>query len=188
MFPASGVYREPIKTNLHSIPSINVKKQWNKVTSMTKLFPSLSKRAKVCSTIYNGQNLRHLSIISVKCDVLGEVVVTEDEFPRPGCTMDALTKLRPAFVRDGSGTVTAGNASGKFYQCSVKFKAGNLLARFALYCSESTNIWFLCIQYRYIHLALFSIYSLLFIWRLTSIMIYVYIMHDIHSRCLKCFS
>ena len=35
-----------------------------------------------------------------------------DEFPRHGTTPEALAKLRPAFVKDGSGTVTAGNASG----------------------------------------------------------------------------
>ena len=34
-----------------------------------------------------------------------------DEFVRPGTTIDALAKLRPAFRKDG-GTVTAGNASG----------------------------------------------------------------------------
>ena len=37
-------------------------------------------------------------------------VVTEDEHPRPGTTLEALSGLRPAFVGDGS--VTAGNASG----------------------------------------------------------------------------
>ena len=33
-----------------------------------------------------------------------------DEYPRAGTTVDALSKLRPAFAKDG--TVTAGNASG----------------------------------------------------------------------------
>ncbi|OOY06062.1 3-oxoadipyl-CoA thiolase [Thioclava sp. F28-4] len=38
------------------------------------------------------------------------VVVESDEHPRPGTTLDALTKLRPIVRPDG--TVTAGNASG----------------------------------------------------------------------------
>ncbi|MFJ8819561.1 thiolase family protein [Amycolatopsis thermoflava] len=38
------------------------------------------------------------------------VTVTEDEHPKPGTTLEALAKLRPAFEKDG--TVTAGNASG----------------------------------------------------------------------------
>ena len=40
----------------------------------------------------------------------GDVVVDTDEYPRHGTTTDTLSKLRPAFVKDG--TVTAGNASG----------------------------------------------------------------------------
>ena len=40
----------------------------------------------------------------------GEVVVSEDEFPRHGTTMESLAKLKPAF-KEG-GTVTAGNSSG----------------------------------------------------------------------------
>jgi acetyl-CoA C-acetyltransferase len=37
-------------------------------------------------------------------------VVSSDEYPKPDTTMEILSKLRPAFAKDGS--VTAGNASG----------------------------------------------------------------------------
>lgn len=40
----------------------------------------------------------------------GDVIVDQDEYIRHGATMDSMTKLRPAFNKDG--TVTAGNASG----------------------------------------------------------------------------
>ncbi|MBX6320563.1 MAG: acetyl-CoA C-acetyltransferase [Rhodospirillaceae bacterium] len=40
----------------------------------------------------------------------GDTVVDTDEYPRHGTTVEALSKLRPAFAKDG--TVTAGNASG----------------------------------------------------------------------------
>jgi acetyl-CoA C-acetyltransferase len=40
----------------------------------------------------------------------GDVVVDQDEYIRPGTTIDALAKLKPAFQKEG--TVTAGNASG----------------------------------------------------------------------------
>jgi acetyl-CoA C-acetyltransferase len=40
----------------------------------------------------------------------GDTVVDADEYPRPDTDLAALTKLRPAFQKDG--TVTAGNASG----------------------------------------------------------------------------
>jgi acetyl-CoA C-acetyltransferase len=40
----------------------------------------------------------------------GDIVVSDDEYPRHGATLEAMTKLRPAFEKEG--TVTAGNASG----------------------------------------------------------------------------
>lgn len=40
------------------------------------------------------------------------VTVSVDEFPKPDTTFEGLQALKPAFIRDGSGTVTAGNASG----------------------------------------------------------------------------
>jgi len=40
----------------------------------------------------------------------GDIVVDTDEFPKAGITIDQLSKLRPAF--DKEGTVTAGSASG----------------------------------------------------------------------------
>jgi acetyl-CoA C-acetyltransferase len=40
----------------------------------------------------------------------GDVVVDADEYPKAGVTVDGISKLRPAFEKDG--TVTAANASG----------------------------------------------------------------------------
>ena len=40
----------------------------------------------------------------------GPVIFKDDEYPRPGTTVDSLKALKPAF--DKNGTVTAGNASG----------------------------------------------------------------------------
>ncbi len=40
----------------------------------------------------------------------GDIVVDQDEYIRPGTTLDAVAKLKPAFNKEGS--VTAGNASG----------------------------------------------------------------------------
>ncbi|WP_231961033.1 thiolase family protein [Amycolatopsis thermoflava] len=49
-------------------------------------------------------------IVPVEVGGRRPVTVTEDEHPKPGTTLEALAKLRPAFEKDG--TVTAGNASG----------------------------------------------------------------------------
>ena len=40
----------------------------------------------------------------------GTILVEEDESPRPGTTVEGLSKLKPAFLKDGK--VTAGNSSG----------------------------------------------------------------------------
>lgn len=39
-------------------------------------------------------------------------ILEEDEFPKPETTMESLAALKPVFLRDGTGTVTAGNSSG----------------------------------------------------------------------------
>lgn len=42
----------------------------------------------------------------------GTVEVNKDEYPKPDTTLDGLQGLRSVFIKDSSGTVTAGNASG----------------------------------------------------------------------------
>jgi len=39
-------------------------------------------------------------------------IVETDEFPRPDTTIEKLAELKPAFRKDGKGSVTAGNSSG----------------------------------------------------------------------------
>ncbi|MFA6455349.1 MAG: 3-oxoadipyl-CoA thiolase [Bacteroidota bacterium] len=40
------------------------------------------------------------------------IIIGDDEFPKPDTTLEKLSKLKPAFRKDGKGTVTAGNSSG----------------------------------------------------------------------------
>lgn len=42
----------------------------------------------------------------------GDTLVDTDEFPKFGANLASVGKPKPAFIRDGSGTVTAANASG----------------------------------------------------------------------------
>ncbi|WP_432459681.1 MULTISPECIES: acetyl-CoA C-acetyltransferase [unclassified Agarivorans] len=42
----------------------------------------------------------------------GDVVVDNDEFPRFDSSLGSISKPKPAFIKDGSGTVTAANSSG----------------------------------------------------------------------------
>jgi 3-oxoadipyl-CoA thiolase len=42
----------------------------------------------------------------------GTQTVDTDEHPRPDATLESLAKLKPAFTKDATGSVTAGNSSG----------------------------------------------------------------------------
>lgn len=60
--------------------------------------------------ITNGKFKDEIVAVEVPQRRKDPIVVDRDEFPRFGTTIEALSKLRPAFKNDG--TVTAGNASG----------------------------------------------------------------------------
>lgn len=71
---------------------------------------ALESQRKAVEAITAGRLRDEIVPISIPQRRGGETIVAEDEHPRPGTTLEALAKLRPAF-RAG-GRVTAGNASG----------------------------------------------------------------------------
>jgi acetyl-CoA C-acetyltransferase len=48
----------------------------------------------------------------IVADRKGDIIIDTDEFPKFGATIESVSKPKPAFVRDATGTVTAANASG----------------------------------------------------------------------------
>ncbi len=72
-------------------------------------FALLSQR-KASTAMANGRLAEEIVPVSVVRPKGDPVVVDTDEHPRAGSSLEALTRLRPAFRPDG--TVTAGNASG----------------------------------------------------------------------------
>lgn len=71
---------------------------------------SLASQKKTAAALESGRFDDEITPVTVK--VKGQnVEFKQDEFPRPGTTAEGLSKLRPAFRKDG-GRVTAGNASG----------------------------------------------------------------------------
>ena len=71
---------------------------------------SVLSQQKTGRAVASGRLAEEIASVSVP-QVRGEaVVVAQDEHPRPSTTLEALAKLRPAFLKDG--TVTAGNSSG----------------------------------------------------------------------------
>ena len=57
--------------------------------------------------------------IEVKINRKETKIFDTDEHIRDGSTLEKLAKLKPAFIHDGTGTVTAGNASGINDACAA---------------------------------------------------------------------
>lgn len=70
---------------------------------------SMKSQTKAIAAVDGGKFIDEIIPIEVKTRK-GSVVVNTDEYPNRATTIDVLSKLRPAFKKDGS--VTAGNASG----------------------------------------------------------------------------
>jgi len=70
---------------------------------------ALASQQKASAAQKSGRFRDEIAPVTVK-NRRGDVVVSDDEYIRHDSTMEAMTKLRPAFTKDG--TVTAGNASG----------------------------------------------------------------------------
>ncbi|WP_165313995.1 acetyl-CoA C-acetyltransferase [Vibrio ziniensis] len=70
---------------------------------------ALASQSKACAAIEAGAFKNEIAPITIK-QRKSETVFSIDEFPRADTTFESLSKLKPAF--DKEGTVTAGNASG----------------------------------------------------------------------------
>lgn len=92
------------------ITAENVAKKWNVSREDQDNF-SLQSQLKTEKAQNEGHF--HEEIIPVTVKVKKSIIeVTSDEFPRKGCTIEGFTRLRPAFIQDGTGTVTAATSSG----------------------------------------------------------------------------
>jgi acetyl-CoA C-acetyltransferase len=96
--------------NYHmGITAENIAEQWNITREMQDEF-SASSQQKAEAAIKKGKFKDEIVPIVIKDRKKGQIVFDTDEFPRFGTTAQSLSKLKPAFKKDG--TVTAGNASG----------------------------------------------------------------------------
>ena len=71
---------------------------------------AVSSQEKAAAAMTAGRFSPEIVSVSVPQRKGDPVVVSQDEHPRPGTTVESLARLRPVFKKDG--TVTAGNASG----------------------------------------------------------------------------
>lgn len=88
----------------------NVSKKWGVTREDQDLFALQSQHK--CEAARNAGTFNEEIVPVVVPSRQGPVEVKVDEFPRSGSTIEALKKLKPAFLSDGTGTVTAGNSSG----------------------------------------------------------------------------
>ncbi len=95
--------------NYHmGVTAENVAQKFSITRAMQDEF-SLGSQQKAEAAIKAGKFRDEIIPITIK-DKKGDIIFAQDEFPRFGATIEGLTKLKPAFQKDG--TVTAGNASG----------------------------------------------------------------------------
>ncbi len=95
--------------NYHmGITAENIAEQWNITREEQDAF-ALRSQNLAEKAIKEGKFKDEIVPVVIK-NRKGEVVFDTDEFPKFGTTAESLTKLKPAFKKDG--TVTAGSASG----------------------------------------------------------------------------
>ena len=99
-----------IFSNVHmGITAENIADQYNLTREeMDELSVTSQNRAE--NAIKAGRFVEEIVPVSIPQRKGDPVVVSQDEYPRFGATLDSMTKLRPAFKKDGR--VTAANSSG----------------------------------------------------------------------------
>ncbi|MDF2540224.1 MAG: acetyl-CoA C-acetyltransferase, partial [Herbinix sp.] len=97
--------------NYHmGITAENMAEQWNLTREQQDAF-ALQSQHRAEQAIKSGKFLEEIVPVEIPQKKGDPIKVDTDEYPRLGATMESLSKLKPAFKKEG-GTVTAGNSSG----------------------------------------------------------------------------
>lgn len=91
------------------ITAENIAEQWNITREEQDEF-ALRSQIRAEEAIKNGRFMSEIVPVAVPQKKGDQVIIDKDEYPRFGTTLEALSKLKPAFKKNG--TVTAGNSSG----------------------------------------------------------------------------
>ncbi len=86
----------------------NVAKQWQITRQMQDEF-AVASQNKAEAAMAAGKFKDEITPVTIKSRK-GDIVVDTDEYPKKGVTLESISKLRPAFEKEG--TVTAASASG----------------------------------------------------------------------------
>lgn len=87
----------------------NIAEKWN-LTREEQDQLSLESQNRTEAAIKSGRFKEEIVPVEIPQRKKDPIIADQDEYPKFGTTIEALSKLRPAFKKDG--TVTAGNASG----------------------------------------------------------------------------
>jgi 3-oxoadipyl-CoA thiolase len=88
---------------------------------------------KAIAAIKSGRLSKEIVAVEIPQRKADPINFDTDEFPRAGSTVEVLSKLRPAFRKDGNGSVTAGNASGiNDGACSLLMASEGAVSKYGL--------------------------------------------------------
>ena len=100
----------PLDMSHNGVTAENVAKKFNVSREEQDAFAARSQQ-RACKAVADGVFAEEIVPVEVKGRKGAVTVFDTDEGPREGVTAESLGKLRPCFVFDGTGTVTAGNSS-----------------------------------------------------------------------------
>ena len=100
----------PLDMSHNGVTAENVAKKYNVSREEQDAFAARSQQ-RACKAVADGVFDEEIVPVEVKGRKGAVTVFDTDEGPREGVTAESLGKLRPCFVFDGTGTVTAGNSS-----------------------------------------------------------------------------
>lgn len=100
----------PLTESHNGVTAENVAKRFHVSREEQDAF-ALQSHQRACQAIRDGKFKEEILPVELK-DRKGNVTLFDtDEGPRDGLTIEKLARLKPCFVFDGTGTVTAGNSS-----------------------------------------------------------------------------
>lgn len=100
----------PLNNSHNGVTAENVAKRYNVTREQQDAF-ALESHRRAVAAVKSGIFKDEILPVEIR-DRKGNVTVFDtDEGPRDGLTMEKLARLKPCFVFDGTGTVTAGNSS-----------------------------------------------------------------------------
>lgn len=100
----------PLDMSHNGVTAENVAKKYNVSREEQDAFAARSQQ-RACKAVADGVFADEIVPVEVKGRKGAVTVFDTDEGPREGVTAESLGKLRPCFVFDNTGTVTAGNSS-----------------------------------------------------------------------------